>query len=104
MVSTAPTSSAPTNAPRIEPIPPITITTKARIRMFSPMPTCTARIGPSMAPASAHRAAPSANTDGEKAADVYAHGERHLAVRGAGAHQHSDLRPWRPGRKGKPRR
>src|SRR5207302_1197846 len=45
LVSTMPTSSAPTNAPRTEPMPPITITTKARIRMFSRMPTCTAKIG-----------------------------------------------------------
>ena len=30
--------------------------------MFSPMPTCTARIGPSIAPAIAHSAAPTPNT------------------------------------------
>ena len=29
-------------APRIEPMPPITMTTKVRIRMPSPMPTSTA--------------------------------------------------------------
>ena len=48
--------------PRTEPMPPMTITTKARIRMFSPMPTCTANNGPSMAPATAHKAAPMPNT------------------------------------------
>src|SRR5438270_85441 len=53
LVSTTPTRSEPTNAPRIEPMPPMTITTKARMRMFSPMPTCTARIGPSIEPAKA---------------------------------------------------
>ena len=43
-------------------MPPMTITTKARMRMFSPMPTCTARMGPSIAPATAHSAAPKPNT------------------------------------------
>ena len=37
-VSTKPTSSAPTKAPRIEPMPPITIHTSTRIRICSPMP------------------------------------------------------------------
>ena len=41
MVSIRPTMMAATNAPRIEPMPPMMITTKARIRMFSPMPICT---------------------------------------------------------------
>jgi hypothetical protein len=62
IVSTIPTSSAPASAPRIDPMPPITITTKARMRMFSPIPTCTASSGPSIDPASADRAAPTANT------------------------------------------
>src|SRR5262249_7647864 len=58
IVSTSPTSTAPTSAPRIEPMPPMTMTTKARIRMFSPIPTCTASSGPSSAPATAHSPAP----------------------------------------------
>ena len=61
-VSTSPTRIEPIRAPRTEPMPPMTITTKARMRMLSPMPTCTAKIGPSMAPATAHRAAPTPNT------------------------------------------
>ena len=40
-VSMTPTSSAPTNAPRTEPTPPMTITTKVEIRICSPIPTCT---------------------------------------------------------------
>ena len=35
---TLPTKIAARNAPRIEPMPPITMMTKARIRMFSPIP------------------------------------------------------------------
>ncbi len=49
-------------APRIEPMPPMMITTKARIRMFSPMPICTVWIGACIRPASAASAAPSPNT------------------------------------------
>ena len=37
-VSTMPTKIAARNAPRIEPMPPMTMMTKARIRMFSPIP------------------------------------------------------------------
>ena len=61
-VSTMPTSKAPTKAPRIEPMPPMTIQTSTRIRISSPMPTCTEVIGPSSAPATAASMAPSANT------------------------------------------
>ena len=89
MVSTSPTRSAPTNAPRIEPMPSITITTKARMRMFSPMPTCTARSGPSIAPASAERRA-EREDHREETPDVDTHHDRHLPVRGARAHQHAD--------------
>ena len=42
MVSTMPTTSAPTSAPRIEPMPPMTITTSTWMRISSPMPGCTA--------------------------------------------------------------
>ncbi len=61
-VSTTPTNIAPKNAPRIEPMPPMTMTTNAKIKILSPMPTCTANKGPSMPPAMAHRAAPTPNT------------------------------------------
>ncbi len=61
-VSVMPTRSAPTSAPRIEPMPPITITTKARISTGSPIPTCTDWSVPTSAPASPASAAPSAKT------------------------------------------
>ena len=61
-VSTRPTSRLATSAPRIEPMPPITMTTRAGIKMLSPMPTCTAVMGATSAPAKAARAAPMANT------------------------------------------
>ena len=62
MVSIRPTMIAATNAPRIEPMPPMMMTTKARIRMFSPMPICTVRIGACIRPAKPASAAPSPNT------------------------------------------
>ena len=37
-----PTTLAPTIAPRMEPMPPMTMTTKTWIRIASPMPGCTA--------------------------------------------------------------
>jgi hypothetical protein len=49
-------------APRIEPMPPMMITTKARIKMFSPMPICTVRIGACINPASPASAAPRPKT------------------------------------------
>ena len=58
--------------------------------MFSPMPTCTASSGPISTPATAHSAGADAEDDGEEPLDVHAHGGRHLAVRGAGAHQRAD--------------
>ena len=61
-VSVSPTRSAPTKAPLIEPMPPMTMTTKARISTGSPMPTCTDWIAPTSAPASPASAAPSAKT------------------------------------------
>src|SRR5664279_587100 len=73
-------------------MPPMTMTTKARMRMFSPMPTCTASSGPMRTPATAHRPAPMPEDQGEEALDVDAHRRRHLAVRGAGAHQRAHPR------------
>jgi hypothetical protein len=43
-------------------MPPITITTKARIRMLSPMPGSTERIGATIAPAKPASMAPKPNT------------------------------------------
>src|SRR5262249_34652225 len=40
-VSTIPTMTAPTSAPRIDPMPPITMTTKTWIRISSPIPGST---------------------------------------------------------------
>ena len=57
-VSVTPTRIAPTSAPLIEPMPPITTTTKAMISTGSPMPTCTDWIGPISAPARPASAAP----------------------------------------------
>ena len=61
-VSTSPMISAARNAPRIEPMPPITITTKARIRIVSPMPGSTERIGAIMMPAKPASMVPKPNT------------------------------------------
>ena len=61
-VSMTPTSTAATKAPRIEPMPPMTITTKARIRIWSPMPGSTDRIGATIAPAKPASMAPKPNT------------------------------------------
>ena len=36
-----PTTTAPTSAPRIEPMPPMTMTTNTWIRICSPIPGCT---------------------------------------------------------------
>ena len=57
-----PTRREPTRAPRIEPIPPMTMTTKVRIRICSPMPTWTETSGPAIAPAKPARTAPAANS------------------------------------------
>ena len=61
-VSTRPMSSAATNAPRIEPMPPMTMTTKARISTVSPIPGSTDRIGAIMMPAKPASIAPKPNT------------------------------------------
>lgn len=61
-LSTMPTSSAPASAPRTEPTPPITMTTKVVIRMRSPMPISTASSGAAITPARPHSSAPRPNT------------------------------------------
>ena len=53
---------AATKAPRIEPMPPMMMTTKARMRIFSPMPICPVRIGACIRPAKPASAAPRPNT------------------------------------------
>ena len=49
-------------APRMEPMPPMTMTTKVRMRMDSPMPDSTARMGPALTPARPASSAPSPKT------------------------------------------
>ena len=53
-----PMSSDPTSAPRTDPTPPTTITTKVVMRMRSPMPIWMARSGAAMTPAKPHSSAP----------------------------------------------
>src|SRR3546814_5103119 len=50
------------NAPLMDPIPPMTTTTKQMIRMLFPMPGYTDEMGAAMAPARAANATPMANT------------------------------------------
>ena len=61
-VSTSPISRAAIKAPRIEPMPPMTMTTKARIRTVSPIPGSTERIGATMMPAKPASIAPKPKT------------------------------------------
>ncbi|MCY1364079.1 hypothetical protein D9M69_508690 [compost metagenome] len=61
-VSTRPTMSAATSAPRTEPMPPMTTTTKHMISTELPMPGYTLEMGEAIMPAMAARATPSANT------------------------------------------
>ena len=61
-VSTRPMSRAARKAPRIEPMPPMTMTTKARMRMVSPIPGSTDRMGAIMMPAKPASIAPKPNT------------------------------------------
>src|SRR5262249_12643903 len=59
-VSTAPTSSAAANAPRTDPMPPITTTTKQMISTWLPMPGYTEDTGAASMPASTASATPAA--------------------------------------------
>jgi hypothetical protein len=61
-VSTKPISSAATSAPRIEPMPPMTTTTKQMISTDCPMPGYTLLTGAATMPAKAASATPAANT------------------------------------------
>src|SRR5262245_28239406 len=57
-----PIKSAPTSAPRIEPMPPITVTIKDSISTENPMPGVSERTGAASAPANPASPPPSANT------------------------------------------
>ena len=61
-VSVTPTKIDPIKAPLIDPIPPMTITTKAKIKIGSPIPTSTDCMAPIIAPDNPARAAPNAKT------------------------------------------
>src|SRR6218665_3744691 len=60
-LSTMPTSSAPASAPRTDPTPPMTMTTKVVISTRSPMPKSTASNGAAITPARPHSTAPTPN-------------------------------------------
>ncbi len=62
IVSVTPTKIDPIKAPFMDPIPPMTITTKAKIKIGSPIPTSTDCIAPIIAPAKPANAAPIAKT------------------------------------------
>ena len=91
-VSTRPISNAAMNAPRIEPMPPITITTKARMRMFVPMPGSTEMIGAIMMPAKPASMVPKPNTNMNSRSMLTPSAETMRRIGGAGAHQHADPR------------
>ena len=59
-MSSTPTRSAPINAPRIEPMPPMMTTTRVVIRIGSPIPDCTETSGTIIIPASPAKTPPSA--------------------------------------------
>ncbi|MNU02096.1 hypothetical protein D3C72_2457020 [compost metagenome] len=61
-VSANPTSIAARKAPRIDPMPPITTTTKQMMSTPLPMPGYTDDTGAAIMPASAASATPAANT------------------------------------------
>ena len=61
-MSTKPTSSEAISAPVIEPMPPITTTTKQMMRMLPPMPGYTDDSGAAIMPARAASATPPAKT------------------------------------------
>ena len=85
-----PTMIAATNAPRIEPMPPMMMTTKARIRMFSPMPICTVRIGACISAGKAGQRRAKPEHQRVEQLDVDAERADHFAVGGAGADQHAE--------------
>ncbi len=70
-------SSAAMKAPRIEPMPPMTMTTKARMRMLSPMPGSTEMIGAIMMPANAGEHGAEAEHDHEQPLDIDAERRDH---------------------------
>ena len=110
----APTSSAAMKAPRIEPMPPMTMTTKARISTLSPMPGSTERIGAAMHAGEARQHGAEAEDQHEEPADIDAERGDHRRIGRARAHQHADPRaldqqPEQPGgrearRRGSPAR
>ena len=89
-VSVTPTRMAPTSAPLIEPMPPMTMTTKARISTGSPMPTCTDCSGADQRAGEAGERGAEREDHGVERADVDAERGDHLAVGLAGADAHAE--------------
>ncbi len=85
-------ASAAIKAPRIEPMPPMVTTTNAAIKMFSPMPICTVRIGACISPAKPASAAPRPKISVYKELDIDAERADHFAIGSAGADQHAEPR------------
>src|SRR5262249_54250433 len=92
MVSMSPTRTAARNAPRVEQIPSMRITTKASINMFSPMPICTVRIGLHQSGKPRERRAETED-EGVKQVDIDAERAGHLPVGSARADQHAGPGP-----------
>jgi hypothetical protein len=80
-VSVIPTSNRPDEMrPAIEPIPPMTMTTKARISTGSPMPTCTDWIVPTRAPGEPGQRRAERENHRVEPADIDTERGDHLAV------------------------
>ena len=77
-------------APLIEPMPPITTTTKQMIKIWFPMPGNTDEIGAATAPAKAARAMPKCEDQGEQQGNIHAERSGHLAVAVAGPDHHAN--------------
>ena len=95
-VSTRPTSSAATNAPRIEPMPPMTITTKARIRSVVAHAGLDRQDRRDHGPGEARQHGAEAEHDREQPLDVDTEHRDHRRIAGAGPHQHADPGLSRP--------
>ncbi len=87
-----PISNAATNAPGIDPRPPITVTTNASAMIERSMPRLAGSRGSCSAPASPARPAPSANTRSEKDSLVDAQRGGEDPVFSRGADQHAEAR------------
>ena len=83
-------SSAAMKAPRIEPMPPMTMTTKARMRMLSPMPGLDRDDRRDHDAGKSRQHGAEAEHDHEQPLDIDAERRDHAGIGGARAHQHAD--------------